>query len=115
MVRSAMARTLYALYARRESASTGRGARRQDRVMSATDADSDGRGRMSFGVNLGRLATPGPPGEDPAEGPMEVARWAEGAGFDVVTTADHVGSTSPFVMLTAAAVATSRVRLRTYV
>jgi probable F420-dependent oxidoreductase len=70
---------------------------------------------MLFGVNLGRLGTPGPPGDDPSGSPVEAARWAEEAGFDVVTTADHVGSTSPFVLLSAAAVVTSRVRLRTYV
>ncbi len=70
---------------------------------------------MLFGVNLGRLGTPGPPGDDPSGSPVDAARWAEEAGFDVVTTADHVGSTSPFVVLTAAAVVTSRVRLRTYV
>src|SRR5919199_522558 len=71
--------------------------------------------KMSFGVNLGRLGTPGPPGDEPFDGPLDAARWAEDAGFDVVTTADHVGSTAPFVMLTAAAVVTTRVRLRTYV
>src|SRR5437762_3137660 len=70
---------------------------------------------LSFGVNLGRMGTPGPPGDDPGATPTEVARWAEDAGFDVVTTADHVGSTSPFVMLAAAAAVTTRVRLRTYV
>src|ERR687885_995585 len=71
--------------------------------------------KLRFGVNLGRLGTLGPPGDGPFEGPVEAARWAEDVGFDVVTTADHVGSTSPFVMLTAAAVVTTRVRLRTYV
>ncbi len=71
--------------------------------------------RLRFGVNLGRLGTAGPPGDDPADGPVAAARWAEEAGFDVVTTADHFGSTSPFVVLAAAAVVTTRVRLRTYV
>jgi probable F420-dependent oxidoreductase len=70
---------------------------------------------LTFGVNLGRMGTPGPPGEDPAGTPADVARWAEGAGFDVVTAADHFGGTSPFVVLAAAAVVTTRVRLRTYV
>jgi probable F420-dependent oxidoreductase len=74
-----------------------------------------GPARMRFGVNLGRLGTPGPPGDHPAGSPADAARWAEEGGFDVVTTADHFGSTSPFVMLTAAAVVTTRVRLRTYV
>jgi probable F420-dependent oxidoreductase len=73
------------------------------------------RAALTFGVNLGRMGTPGPPGEDPAATPTEAAPWAEASGFDVVTTADHVRSTSPFVMLAAAAVVTRRVRLRTYV
>jgi probable F420-dependent oxidoreductase len=73
------------------------------------------RTTLSFGVNLGRMGTPGPAGDDPAATPMEAARWAEDVGLDVVTTADHVGSTSPFVMLAAAAAVTTRVRLRTYV
>ncbi len=71
--------------------------------------------RLRFGVNLGRLGTLGGPAGEPWNGPVEAARWAEEAGFDVVTTADHFGSTSPFVMLAAAAVVTTRVRLRTYV
>src|SRR5215212_2667918 len=79
-----------------------------------TDGEQ-GAARLRFGVNLGRLGTPGPPGDDPSGTPVDTARWAEEAGFDVVTTADHVGSTSPFVMLTSAAVVTTRVRLRTYV
>jgi probable F420-dependent oxidoreductase len=79
-----------------------------------SDAESTTQ-TLRFGVNLGRLGTPGPPGDDPAGNPVDAARWAEQAGFDVVTTADHFGSTSPFVMLTAAAVVTTRVRLRTYV
>jgi probable F420-dependent oxidoreductase len=71
--------------------------------------------RLRFGVNLGRLGTLGQAGDGEWGSPVEAARWAEEAGFDVVTTADHVASTSPFVMLTAAAVVTTRVRLRTYV
>ena len=71
--------------------------------------------RLRFGVNLGRLGRVGPPGSGPAERPVDAARWAEAAGFDVVTTADHFGGTSPFVMLAAAAAVTARVRLRTYV
>ena len=71
--------------------------------------------RLRFGVNLGRLGRDGPPGTGPASDPLAAARWAETAGFDVVTTADHVGGTSPFVMLAAAAAVTERVRLRTYV
>jgi probable F420-dependent oxidoreductase len=79
-------------------------------------SDTGGTGeRLLFGVNLGRLGSGGPPGEDAAGNPADAARWAEGAGFDVVTTADHYGGTSPFVMLAAAAAVTERVRLRTYV
>ncbi len=76
---------------------------------------SDTGERLRFGVNLGRPGTSGPAGEDPASDPLDAARWAEAAGFDVVTTADHYGGTSPFVMLAAAAAVTERVRLRTYV
>jgi probable F420-dependent oxidoreductase len=79
-----------------------------------TDGERD-PSRLRFGVNLGRLGAPGTGGSEPWNGPVEAARWAEEAGFDVITTADHIGSTSPFVMLTAAAVVTTRVRLRTYV
>src|SRR5690242_3575947 len=79
-----------------------------------TESEQDAS-RLRFGVNLGRLGTLDGPGSEPWSGPVEAARWAEEAGFDVVTTADHFGSTSPFVMLTAAAVVTTRVRLRTYV
>jgi len=61
-----------------------------------------------FGVNIGWVSR----GEAP---PVEAARAAEAAGFDIVTAADHVGSTSPFVALAAAAAVTERVRLRTYV
>lgn len=74
-----------------------------------------------FGVNLGRLrASPnGPEGvaDDDAvpAGPVAAARWAEEHGLDVVTAADHVGSPSPLVQLSAAAAVTERVRLRTYV
>src|SRR4051794_35968576 len=77
--------------------------------------DERSSSRLRFGVNLGGLGTLGPAGAAPAGSPVEAARWAEEAGFDVVTTADHFGSTSPLVMLTAAAVVTTRVRLRTYV
>ena len=74
-----------------------------------------------FGVNLGRLqASPtGPQGtaDDGGvpTGPVAAARWAEEHGLDVVTAADHVGSPSPLVQLSAAAAVTERVRLRTYV
>ena len=63
---------------------------------------------MRFGVNVAWLSR----GQAP---PAEAARAAEEAGFDVVTAADHVGSTSPFVALAAASAVTRRVRLRTYV
>jgi probable F420-dependent oxidoreductase len=73
------------------------------------------RTTLSFGVNLGWPGSQDRPAGDPFSGPAQAARWAEEAGFDVVTTADHYGSTSPFVMLAAAAAVTTRVRLRTYV
>lgn len=63
---------------------------------------------LRFGVNIAWMSR----GEAP---PPQAARAAEAAGFDVVTAADHVGSTSPFVALAAAAAVTERVRLRTYV
>ena len=63
---------------------------------------------LQFGVNIAWLSR----GEAP---PAEAARAAEAAGFDVVTAADHVGSTSLFVALAVAAAVTERVRLRTYV
>jgi probable F420-dependent oxidoreductase len=46
---------------------------------------------------------------------LAAARNAERAGFSVVTVADHLGHPAPFPVLAAAASATSRVRLRTYV
>ena len=51
--------------------------------------------RLRFGVNLGRLGRDGPPGTGPADDQLAAARWAETAGFDVVTTADHVGGPRP--------------------
>jgi probable F420-dependent oxidoreductase len=67
--------------------------------------------RLRFGVNLGRLRDEDVPGATPTE----VARWAEGAGFDLVTAADHVGHASPLLVLAAAAAVTTTVRLRSYV
>ena len=83
--------------------------------MTDADADNPGAGRLRFGVNLGGFGESAAPGPDATAGPAQAARWAEAAGFDVVTTADHFGSTSPFVLLGAAAALTERVRLRTYV
>jgi probable F420-dependent oxidoreductase len=64
---------------------------------------------LRFGVSLhvGR--------DDASRRPGSTAKEAEEAGFDIVTVADHVGFVSPLVTLAAAAQATSRVRLRTYV
>jgi probable F420-dependent oxidoreductase len=45
---------------------------------------------------------------------LATATAAEEAGFDVLTAADHLGSTTPFQFLAVAAAATSRIRLRTY-
>jgi len=65
-------------------------------------------GESRFGVNVGWMHGGG-------RHPVEAARWAEEAGFDIVTAADHVGRTGPLVALAAAAAVTTRVRLRTYV
>src|SRR5260370_9101687 len=46
---------------------------------------------------------------------VDVARRAECAGFDVVLAPDHVGTAGPFVMVQAAADATTSIRLGTYV
>jgi len=63
--------------------------------------------RLSFAVSIGRTA-------DVQELTASVQR-AEAAGADMLTVADHLGSTSPFQVLAAAAAVSSRVRLRTYV
>jgi probable F420-dependent oxidoreductase len=76
-----------------------------------------------FGVNLGRLTSsadaPPPDADAPPDavptGPVAAAEWAERAGLDVVTAADHLGHAAPFVALAAAAAVTTTVRLRTYV
>lgn len=50
------------------------------------------------------------------DGPVEVARRAEAAGFDVVTLSDHVGpGVAPMPTLGAVAEATSTIRLGTFV
>jgi probable F420-dependent oxidoreductase len=64
-------------------------------------------GGMVFGVSVGRAGT--------REQVLSAARAAEQAGFDVLTAADHLGNASPFAVLGAAAAATERIRLRTYV
>jgi probable F420-dependent oxidoreductase len=61
----------------------------------------------SFGVSLRGWQS----GEELVDG----ARRAEDKGLDVLTVADHLGSPAPFQVLAAAAMVTSRVRLRTYV
>lgn len=45
----------------------------------------------------------------------ELARRAEGAGFDVLTIADHLGLIDPFIGATVAAEATSTLRVGTHV
>jgi probable F420-dependent oxidoreductase len=45
----------------------------------------------------------------------DVARRAEAAGFDTLLTGDHVGTPDPFVVLQAAADATTTLRVGTYV
>jgi probable F420-dependent oxidoreductase len=50
------------------------------------------------------------------DGVADFARWAEGAGFDTLLLPDHLGvRLSPFVTLAAAAAATDRIGLGTYV
>ncbi|GAB3578394.1 TIGR03621 family F420-dependent LLM class oxidoreductase [Amycolatopsis endophytica] len=62
---------------------------------------------MRFGVNM---MEPGSRAEFVAK-----VRRAEEFGYDVVTVADHLGMPAPFPSLVAAAEATSRVRLGTFV
>ncbi|MFB7471304.1 TIGR03621 family F420-dependent LLM class oxidoreductase [Kitasatospora sp. NPDC056184] len=52
---------------------------------------------------------------DPAVDWPVVAREAERLGYDVLSAVDHVGRSSPFPGLVAAAAATERIRLGTYV
>lgn len=72
-----------------------------------TSDSTSSRPALRFGVSLG--------GWDTAATLLESARRAEENGIDVLTVADHLGSTSPFQVLAAAAGVTSRARLRTYV
>src|SRR4051812_18486935 len=62
---------------------------------------------LIFGAGLG--------GKSTRDEVISAARTAEAAGFDVLNTPDHLGSTAPFAVLAAAAAVTERVRLRTYV
>lgn len=71
-----------------------------------TDSESR-RPTLRFGVSLG--------GWDTREALLESATRAEANGIDVLTVADHLGSTAPFQVLAAAASVTTRPRLRTYV
>lgn len=52
---------------------------------------------------------------DSSDGWVEFCRQAEGQGYDVVHAPDHLGAPAPFPMLAAAAHATGRLRLGTYV
>ena len=61
-------------------------------------------GEFRFGVNIGD-------GSDV----VPYAREVERLGFDVLLASDHLGAPAPFPLLAAAAVATERVRLGTYV
>jgi probable F420-dependent oxidoreductase len=62
---------------------------------------------MSFGVNVRTV-----PGRQDFLGSV---RRADELGFDVLAAPDHLGAVSPFAALAAAAVASDRLRLRTYV
>lgn len=63
--------------------------------------------RLRFGLQV--------VGADSRERFVDLARRAERAGFDILLAADHVGTPAPFVMLQAAADATTSLRLGTYV
>jgi probable F420-dependent oxidoreductase len=63
--------------------------------------------RFRFGVNL--------PSDDSVGSWIEHCRAAESLGFDAVHAPDHLGAAAPFAMLAAAAIATERLRLGTYV
>src|SRR4051812_41920736 len=64
-------------------------------------------GRLTFGASIGAHTS--------KDELLAAARTAEAAGFDVLTTADHLGYGAPFAVLAAVAAVTERVRLRTYV
>lgn len=52
---------------------------------------------------------------DSVDGWVEYCRTTEQMGFDAVLAPDHLGAPAPFAMLAAAATATERLRLGTYV
>lgn len=60
-----------------------------------------------FGANLSAVGT--------RSEVLDKARWIEDLGFDTILIQDHLGLPSPFPLLVAAAGATSRVRLGTFV
>lgn len=93
-----------------------RQASRQGRPPGADGADTGARRWQAVGV-ADHLTTFGVSLRDWSSGEQLVAaaRAAEQAGLDVVTVPDHLGAPAPFQVLAAAAVVTSRVRLRTYV
>jgi probable F420-dependent oxidoreductase len=64
-------------------------------------------GSIEFGVNFRSAASP-------AEFTTLVRR-ADELGFDVLAAPDHLGAPDPFIGLSAAAMVTPRLRLRTYV
>jgi probable F420-dependent oxidoreductase len=63
--------------------------------------------QFRFGVNFY--------GPDSVDGWVEHCQVAERLGYDAVHAPDHLGSAAPFAMLAAAAVASERLRLATYV
>ncbi|WP_067974206.1 TIGR03621 family F420-dependent LLM class oxidoreductase [Nocardiopsis trehalosi] len=62
--------------------------------------------RFRFGVNFGGVGI---------DAWTAFCRTAERSGYDTVLAPDHLGAPSPFAMLAAAAVATDRLRLGTFV
>lgn len=69
--------------------------------------DNDSSRTIEFAVNLRGAGSP-------AEF-TRVVRRADELGFDVLAAPDHLGAPDPFVVLSGAAMVTSRLRLRTYV
>ena len=62
---------------------------------------------MQFGVNIRAASS--------RQEFLQLVRRAEGLGYDVLAVPDHLGALSPFAVLAAAAAASERLRLRTYV
>ena len=62
---------------------------------------------MQFGVNIRAASS--------RQELLQLVRRADQLGYDLIAAPDHLGALSPFAVLTAAAVASERLHLRTYV